>query len=98
MSVPTQETADTALVPAKADAGLVAAVPATTESSVETDGLTAEVVLVTRNSLTDLVRSLPQIQAAAAAAEADLLFVDLGSTDGTQSFAAKHAPGARGVW
>ena len=31
-------------------------------------------------------------------ANAPMLFVDLGSTDGTQSYAAGHAPGARGVW
>ena len=58
----------------------------------------AEVVLITRNSRDDLPASLPAIRKAAAAADIPLLFVDLGSTDGTQSFAAGNAPGARAVW
>jgi lipopolysaccharide/colanic/teichoic acid biosynthesis glycosyltransferase len=57
--------------------------------------LTTEVLLVTRNSRAELGRSLPAIRKAAALANAPLLFIDLGSTDGTQEYAAGHAPGAR---
>jgi lipopolysaccharide/colanic/teichoic acid biosynthesis glycosyltransferase len=60
--------------------------------------LTTEVVLLTHNSEADLARSLPAVQEAAGVAGAQLLFVDLGSEDGTRSFAARHAPGARGIW
>ena len=59
---------------------------------------TAEVVVITRNSRAELEHSLPAIREAADAAGAPLLFVDLGSTDGTQSYAAGHAPGARAAW
>jgi lipopolysaccharide/colanic/teichoic acid biosynthesis glycosyltransferase len=58
----------------------------------------AEVVLITHNCREELAASLPAIREAAAEADAPLLLVDLGSTDGTQSFAAGHAPGARAVW
>jgi lipopolysaccharide/colanic/teichoic acid biosynthesis glycosyltransferase len=57
-----------------------------------------EVVIITRNSEADLARSLEAIKDAAADAQASLLFIDLGSTDGTRTFAARHAPGSRGVW
>lgn len=57
-----------------------------------------EVVVLTRNSEADLARSLDAITEAAGQVGAPLLFVDLGSTDGTRAFAARHAPGARGVW
>jgi lipopolysaccharide/colanic/teichoic acid biosynthesis glycosyltransferase len=60
--------------------------------------LKSEVVLVTHNSEADLARSLTAIREAARAARAELLFVDLGSSDGTRAFAARHAPGARGIW
>jgi lipopolysaccharide/colanic/teichoic acid biosynthesis glycosyltransferase len=66
--------------------------------SAEQQTPTAEVVLITRDSRDDLEASLPAIREAAARAAAPLLFVDLGSTDGTQSFAAGHTPGARGTW
>jgi lipopolysaccharide/colanic/teichoic acid biosynthesis glycosyltransferase len=56
------------------------------------------VVVITRNSEADLARSLSAVTQAAAEAGAPLLFLDLGSTDGTRAFAARHAPGARGVW
>jgi lipopolysaccharide/colanic/teichoic acid biosynthesis glycosyltransferase len=59
---------------------------------------TTEVVIVTRNSEADLARSLDAIKEAAAHVRASLLFVDLGSTDGSRELAAQHAPGARGVW
>ena len=58
----------------------------------------AEVVVVTRDSREQLERSLPAIRQAAALAGAPLLFIDLGSTDGTQRYAADHAPGGRAVW
>lgn len=57
-----------------------------------------EVVLITRNSRTELARSLSRIREATAVAGGELLIVDLGSTDGTLEFVAKQAPGARGVW
>jgi lipopolysaccharide/colanic/teichoic acid biosynthesis glycosyltransferase len=57
-----------------------------------------EVVVVTRNSEGDLARSLGAITDAATEANASLLFLDLGSTDGTRAFAARHARGSRGVW
>ena len=57
-----------------------------------------EVVIVTRNSEADLARSLGAITEAAAEANASLLFIDLGSTDGSRAYAARHAPGSRGVW
>lgn len=57
-----------------------------------------EVVLITHNSEADLARSLPTIREAVAMAGAELLFIDLGSVDGTRSFVARHAPGARGIW
>ncbi len=63
-----------------------------------TERLSAEVVILTRDSETVLERSLPAIREAARMAGADILFVDFGSTDGTRAFAARHAPGARGVW
>ncbi|HEY1593528.1 MAG TPA: sugar transferase [Solirubrobacteraceae bacterium] len=66
--------------------------------SVEPRPLTAEVVLITRNSRDELAASLPAIRDAAAFAGAPLLFVDLGSSDGTQSFAAGHTPGGRAAW
>lgn len=59
---------------------------------------TTEVVIVTRNSEADLARSLDAISGAAAEIQASLLFIDLGSTDGSRAYAARHAPGARGVW
>lgn len=65
---------------------------------VPTRRASAEVVLITRDSRHQLARSLSSIRAAAAAAEADLLIVDCGSTDGTRRFLAEHAPGARAVW
>ena len=68
------------------------------DRAAEAEGLTSEVVLLTRNSRADLARSLPAIRAAAAVANAALLVVDLGSTDGTQDYLARHAPGARAVW
>lgn len=61
-------------------------------------GLTADVVIVTRDSHTELARSLGAIRQAAARAGAGLLFVDLGSADHTRSFVARHAPGAQGIW
>jgi lipopolysaccharide/colanic/teichoic acid biosynthesis glycosyltransferase/GT2 family glycosyltransferase len=61
-------------------------------------GLTADVVLITKSSCTDLARSLASIRAAAEWAGAGLLIIDLGSTDGTQAFVSNHAPGARAVW
>jgi lipopolysaccharide/colanic/teichoic acid biosynthesis glycosyltransferase len=60
--------------------------------------LTADVVVITRDSHTELARSLASIRNAAAQAGAGLLFVDLGSTDETRNFAARHAPGAQGIW
>jgi lipopolysaccharide/colanic/teichoic acid biosynthesis glycosyltransferase len=60
--------------------------------------LTAEVVVLTRNSMAELARSLPAIREAAAVADAALLFVDFGSTDGTQDLLAAMAPGARAAW
>jgi lipopolysaccharide/colanic/teichoic acid biosynthesis glycosyltransferase/GT2 family glycosyltransferase len=65
-------------------------VPAPSPTSVE-------VVLVTRDERDQLARSLPAIRRAAAAAGAELLIVDLGSTDGTRRFVAKQAWGARGI-
>jgi lipopolysaccharide/colanic/teichoic acid biosynthesis glycosyltransferase len=59
---------------------------------------TTEVVIVTRNSEADLARSLEAISGAAAEIQASLLFIDLGSTDGSRAYAARHAPGSRGVW
>ena len=58
---------------------------------------TTEVVIVTRNSEADLARSLDAITKAAAEIQASLLFIDLGSTDGSRAFAARHAPGSRVV-
>ncbi len=78
-------------------AAAFAPVPLVVES-VEPRPLSAEVVLITRNSRDELAASLPAIREAAATAGAQLLFVDLGSADGTQSFAAGHAPGARATW
>ena len=60
--------------------------------------LSTEVVIITRNSEAELARSLGTVAEAAAAVRAPLLFVDLGSTDGTRDFAARRAPGSRGVW
>lgn len=57
-----------------------------------------EVVIVTRNSEADLARSLSAIADAAAEVDASLLFIDLGSTDGSREYVARHAPGSRGVW
>ena len=60
--------------------------------------LKTEVVVITENSEADLARSLPLIQEAIGVAQAELLFVDLGSADGTRAFVTRHAPGARGIW
>ncbi len=57
-----------------------------------------EVVVLTQNSEADLARSLDAIAEAAAEVDAPLLFIDLGSTDGTRSYAARQSPGSRGVW
>jgi lipopolysaccharide/colanic/teichoic acid biosynthesis glycosyltransferase len=59
---------------------------------------TTEVVVVTRNSEADLARSLEAVTDAAAELEASLLFIDLGSSDGSRAYAARHAPGSRGLW
>jgi lipopolysaccharide/colanic/teichoic acid biosynthesis glycosyltransferase len=75
----------------------LAPVPLVVESA-EPASLTAEVVVITRDSRDELAAALPAIREAAASAGAPLLFVDLGSTDGTQSFVAGHAPGARATW
>jgi lipopolysaccharide/colanic/teichoic acid biosynthesis glycosyltransferase len=102
MSEPVNFSSTPALAPTPLDIGFASgAAEAQADGigpSVELGGRTTEVVLVTRNSQAELARSLPAIQEAAAVAGAELLFVDLGSVDGTQSFAAKHAPGARAVW
>jgi lipopolysaccharide/colanic/teichoic acid biosynthesis glycosyltransferase len=114
MNEPVFFTSTAALAPAQSDAELApeaaqaqqATIPATavgpdTEGvapNTEGVGLTSEVVLLTRNSCADLARSLPAIRAAAAVANAALLVVDLGSTDGTQDYLARHAPGGRAVW
>src|SRR5947209_14351767 len=83
----------------------LAAAPTTTESKLpeigtpaEATELTADVVVITRDSHTELARSLGSIREAAAQAGAGLLFIDLGSTDETRTFAARHAPGAQGIW
>lgn len=90
------------LAPSSIQTGAVAveATRAAREAMVvaQADRLKAEVVLVTRDSRTDLARSLAAVRRAASVAGADVLFVDLGSTDGTQAYAAKHAPGARAAW
>jgi lipopolysaccharide/colanic/teichoic acid biosynthesis glycosyltransferase len=104
MSEPAHLTALAALAPLTADAGLAPRGPAAAPRSAASRELaaqpatTAEVVLVTRDSKTELARSLDSIREAANAAGAGILFVDLGSTDGTQPFAERHAPGARAVW
>lgn len=60
--------------------------------------LTSDVVVITQDSHAELARSLAAIREAAAIAGAGLLFIDLGSADETRSFAARHAPGAQGIW
>jgi lipopolysaccharide/colanic/teichoic acid biosynthesis glycosyltransferase len=73
--------------------------PACVESPAERPSApVAEVVVVTRNSREQLELSLAAIRQAAAVAGARLLFIDLGSTDGTQRYAASHSPGGRAVW
>jgi lipopolysaccharide/colanic/teichoic acid biosynthesis glycosyltransferase len=67
-------------------------------STVDPAAARTEVVIITRNSEADLARSLDDIAEAAAHLGAPMLFIDLGSSDGTRTFAARHAPGARGVW
>ncbi len=91
--------ADAHLFPAKAGTLTVVPEPAPEELPAEpaSDPI-AEVVVVTRNSREQLERSLPAIRDAAALIDAPLLFIDLGSTDGTQRYAAGHAPGGRAVW
>lgn len=59
---------------------------------------TAEVVLLTQDSRAQLERTLPVLRTAARAAGAELLFVDLGSRDGTREYVAGQAAGGRGVW
>lgn len=61
-------------------------------------GLRAEVVLLTRDSVADLERSLAKVSETTRKASAELLFIDRGSTDGTREYAARRAPGARGIW
>lgn len=53
---------------------------------------------MTRDSRTELARSLDSIREAATRAGAGLLFVDFGSSDETRDFVARHAPGAQGIW
>jgi lipopolysaccharide/colanic/teichoic acid biosynthesis glycosyltransferase len=100
MSEPVLFTSTAALAPVQSDAELVAlgAEPHDEMAVQSSSGLTAEVVLLTRNSEAELARSLPATREAADAAGAGLLIVDLGSIDGTQQFVARHAPGARAVW
>jgi lipopolysaccharide/colanic/teichoic acid biosynthesis glycosyltransferase len=62
------------------------------------DSPSVEVVVLTQNSEATLARSLGAILEAAAGVNAPVLFIDLGSTDGTRSLAARLAPGSRGVW
>ena len=94
---PNELAATTEAVAARPDVEVEVA-PRLGERSERSAALTAEVVLVTRDSKTELARSLAAIREAASVAGAQLLFVDLGSTDGTQAYAVKHAPGARGAW
>ena len=104
MNEPANLPSSAALAHAPADAGVAPRTPfrgrrTTPAPDVAAPPTTsAEVVLVTRDSKTELARSLDSIREAANAAGAGILFVDLGSTDGTQPFAERHAPGARAVW
>jgi glycosyltransferase involved in cell wall biosynthesis len=61
-------------------------------------GLSAEVVVLTRDSVGALETSVDALRQAASAAEASLLVVDFGSNDGTREYVAERAPEARGVW
>lgn len=61
-------------------------------------GLSAEVVVLTSDSIAELETSVDPLRQAASAAEARLLVVDFGSTDGTREYVAERAPDARGVW
>ena len=104
MSEPAHLPSSAALAHAPADAGVAPRTPfrgrrtAPAPDVAAPPATSAEVVLVTRDSKTELARSLDSIREAANAAGAGILFVDLGSTDGTQPFAERHAPGARAVW
>ena len=104
MSEPAHLPSSAALAHPPADAGVAPRTPFRSRRTALAPGVaarpatSAEVVLVTRDSKTELARSLDSIREAANAAGAGILFVDLGSTDGTQPFAERHAPGARAVW
>ncbi|MFL5822287.1 MAG: glycosyltransferase [Solirubrobacteraceae bacterium] len=74
------------------------AIPLSVRRRARRTGLSAALVLLTRDSATELEQSLEPLRQAAAAARAELLFVDLGSTDATREYASSAAPGARGVW
>src|SRR5258708_33179080 len=104
MSEPTPLPFSAALAHPPADAGVAPRTPVRGRPAAPAPGVavpsatSTDVVLVTRDSKTELARSLGSIREAADAAGAGILFVDLGSTDGTQPFAERHAPGARAAW
>src|SRR5437899_2448682 len=85
-------------LPAQVATSLPATRPARLPAPAPGTRLSADVVVITRDSRGDLERSLGSIREAAAQAGAGVLFVDLGSSDSSRSYAARHASGAQGVW
>ena len=101
-AVPPTPTAELAPTSAPVDSAQVSALASdpehTAADAAPFTGASTEVVIITQDSETDLARSLDAIAKAASEVGAPMLFIDLGSSDGTRAFAARHAPGARGVW